>query len=181
MIVMIPIFMALIAAAAWVAYSSLVAQIVVREFEVALVYRKGRYVATLSPGLYREFRPWTTWQLVDTRLSIVTVPGQEILTADNVGLKASLVLGYEIEDAARAIHTVESYADLLYAQAQIAVRDVVASREAEKLVASRVEMNVALLEAVAPAAASMGIKVRRVEIKDVMFTGEMKTLFASVV
>src|SRR5262249_36619406 len=184
MIVTIPIFMMVLAGAAlaaWPLYSTLVARIVVREFEVALLYFKGRYVATLTPGLYRKLRPWTSWQLVDRRLSMTTVPGQEILTSDNVGLKASLLLAYEIDDAARAIHTVESYADFLYAQAQIAVRDVLAARGAEKLVAGRVEMNAALLEAIAPAAAAMGIKVLRAEIKDMMFAGEMKTLFASVV
>ena len=172
---------AMAAFAAIVAWQRLVSRVVVREFEVALLYRHGRLVRSLGAGLHRVFRPGASWTRLDRRVLVVTVPGQDVLTADTVGLKISLHIAYAIEDPERALHAVASYGEFLYAQAQLALRDLVASMEAEKLLAGRARMNEALLTAVGAAVGTIGLRVDRVEVKDIMLPGDLKGIFASVV
>src|SRR4051794_3292107 len=73
-----------------------VRKFIVPEGFCGLLYRHGKSLHRLSPGRHRFWRGGYTMQLVDLRQTILTVAGQEVLTADNVGLKISAVLTFQI-------------------------------------------------------------------------------------
>ncbi len=151
------------------------------EYQRGLLYRGGKYRKVLPPGRHWIFRLWESVTKVDVREEIVTIPGQEVLTADNVSVKTSLALRFRVEDPALAVNRMAHYRDALYLAAQIAARNIVGSLEVEELLAKRAEIGKRLLEDCRPAAKEMGIGLIAADIKDVMFPGELKNIFAQVV
>lgn len=119
-------------------------------------------------------------QLVDMRKTMLTVAGQEVLTADNVGLKISTVLSYQIIECETAVHTVQDYVAHLYNAVQLALRKVVAGQTVEALLNHRLDIGKELLALVQPEAEKIGIQVHAVEVKDVMFPGDLKRAFSEV-
>jgi regulator of protease activity HflC (stomatin/prohibitin superfamily) len=143
-----------------------------------LLYRHGRYQHRLSPGIHRFWKRGHTVQLVDMRQVLLTVPGQEVLTADNVSLKLSAVLTYQIVSPEQALHDVQNHWERLYHAVQAALRTVVAGVDVETLLLKRAGLAPRLLELVQPETDKLGIRAVAVEVKDVMFPAELKRAFA---
>lgn len=158
-----------------------VRRVIVHEYEAGLLYRSGRFRRRLAPGAYVLLTPWSEIAMLDVRRRVVTVPGQEVLTADNVGLKVSVAVTFEVADPVRAVHGAQSYEEALRVAVQLALRAAVAAANVDELLARRVEIGGALRAAVAPSAEPIGLRVHAVEVKDVMFPGELKKIFAEVV
>ena len=106
--------------------------------------------------------------------------GQEVLTADNIGLKLSVLVTYQVNDPAKAAHDTQNWQGDLYNSAQIAARTVLSGVAVEALLGQRLDIGVQLLARVQPEAAKIGIHVHGVEVKDVMFAAELKRAFADV-
>ena len=157
-----------------------VRRIVVRESHVSLLHRNGRFVRELAPGRYFVWRPGTTCETFDRRRQSIAIPGQEILSKDNIGLKTSLVVSYKIDDARLAVEKVQSFVRELYTAVQLAMRDALAQRNIDDILEARSAIGAELFPVVAEAAAEFGLTVHAVEIKDVMFPGELKRIFAEV-
>lgn len=163
------------------AYKALLRKTVVSEAHVGLYYYNGRFARVLMPGRYWHLRTPSKVDMVDMRKRVVTVPGQEVLTADNVGVKLSVAVTYEVEDAAQAAHAVQDYAAALYTSVQLALRTAVASTTAEDLLQKRLDVTETMSPPVAQDAAAIGLRVHKLAIKDVMFPGALKQIFAEVV
>lgn len=145
-----------------------------------LLYHKGKFAEVLAAGRHIRWGRFYTTRLHDLRKTSFLVNGQEVLTADNVGLKASLLVTYHIADAAKATHETQNYITDLYNAAQVALRAVVSGVAAEALLAQRFELGAQLLARVQPEAAKIGLNVLAVEVKDVMFAADLKRAFADV-
>ncbi len=164
-----------------VAGKALFRRVIVHEYEVGLLYRRGRFVRTLRAGLHRISAWRSEITIVDMRIRTTVVPGQELLSADNVGLKVSLVLSYSVELPHTALHSVQNYVDSLYASSQLALRAVVARSKIDELLERRTEISSEVAAQLSGAAARIGIKLHSAEIKDIMFPGELKKIFSEVV
>ena len=155
-------------------------KIVVLETSRGLLYKNGRLRRVLEPGAYWVM-PWgLDWQLVDRRQRVMTVPGQEVLTGDNIGVKISLAVRYRVADPEKAVHVVEDYADSLYALTQIALRAVVSDVISEDLLGQRVVIGAHILDRVRAAATEFGVQLDATEVKDVMLSGDLKRAFSAV-
>src|SRR5262245_21699214 len=100
---------------------------VIFEFQKGLMYKKGAFVKVLGPGMYRFLKRNTDIQIVDIRRALLSMPGQEILTKDNISLKLSLCGFFEITDPVKAKHQSQNYLNEFYNHAQVALRDVISS------------------------------------------------------
>ena len=178
-VVIVLVLLAAIAGAALVA--RLVDRVVVYDFERALRYVNGRLDGVLEPGAYRAFRPRTTIRKVDVRPAFVSVPGQEVLSVDGVTLRVSLAAEHELVDPVKAINEVEDYRSSLYLTLQLALREIVGTTQIDELLEHRAEIGPKLLELAAPRVEELGVKLRSVDLKDVMFPGDLKRTFAQVV
>jgi regulator of protease activity HflC (stomatin/prohibitin superfamily) len=118
--------------------------------------------------------------LIDLRKTSMLVAGQEVLTADNVSLKLSLLVTCQITDPAKAAHETQNWVSDLYNNAQLAVRSVVGGVAVEALLNQRLEIGAQLLTRVQPEAAKVGVNVLAVEVKDVMLAADLKRAFADV-
>jgi regulator of protease activity HflC (stomatin/prohibitin superfamily) len=172
---------AALAAAALVLFRQLFEQITIYEFQRGLRYRQGRFDGVLEPGQYWLSRRSTMVTTIDTRPRFISVPGQEVLSNDSVSVKVSLAAEFAVEDPAKAINDVEDYRDALYLTLQVALREIVGQAEIDELLEKRDEVGRRLLEAAGPAVQEFGLKLTSVDIKDIMFPGPLKKVFASVV
>src|SRR5262245_53297793 len=98
-----------------------------------LLYEDGRFLRVLEAGRYRLPRRGGLFglfgrarkveiRLVDVRERDLTIKGQEILTADKVSLRVSILVQFRVADPRAALHEVENYQDRLYSDVQLAAR-----------------------------------------------------------
>jgi regulator of protease activity HflC (stomatin/prohibitin superfamily) len=153
---------------------------IVSEGHVGLLYHKGKFVRVLAPGRHVHWGRKFTTRWVDVRRASILVPGQDVLTADNVGLKLSLLVTYQVADPAKATHETQNWSSDLHNAAQLALRSVVGGVAVEALLNQRLEIGAQLLARVQPEAVKIGVNVLTVEVKDVMFPADLKRAFADV-
>lgn len=155
--------------------------VIVYEYERGLKYRKGKFVGVLNAGRYWVFSRATTINKVDIRPKFISVPGQEVLSADSITLKVSVTARFEIIDPNLAVNKIENYTEAFYAIVQLAIRDIIGSMKIDEILEQRPAINQKLMELTAGKAEELGIKIQLIGIKDIMFPGELKKIFAKVV
>ncbi|MEN3931151.1 SPFH domain-containing protein [Microvirga sp. W0021] len=133
------------------------------------VERFGRYSRTLGPGLglivpYIE----KIGQRVNVMEQVLDVPSQEAFTKDNAGVTIDAAAFFQILQPARAVYEVSNLYQALLVLSMTNIRTVVGSMDLDQLLSHRDEINDRLLKVVDSAAEPWGVKVTRVEIKDII-------------
>jgi regulator of protease activity HflC (stomatin/prohibitin superfamily) len=145
--------------------------IVLRDHERAVLRIDGRVAEVLAGGRHRlpRRRPGRRVDVerVDLRLRWLVLPGQEVAAADVPGVRVSVAVHWRVTDPVTFLDVAVDAVESLRLAAQVAVRDVFATRDVADLVAARPELSAALLAAVAPEAVALGAEVQRVEVRDV--------------
>src|SRR5689334_7706871 len=90
----------------------------VPEGYVGLLYHNGKFVEVLNAGRHIRWGLHYSLDPQDLRKASVLVAGQDVLTADNVGLKLSLLVTYQVTDAVKAAHETQDWQGDLYNAAQ---------------------------------------------------------------
>ena len=158
-----------------------VKRITVLEYEKGLRYVEGKFKTVLEPGQYWYLPFFTIIQKLDVRPRFVSITGQEVLSADGVTLKVSLAANFEIVDADVAINKVQSFQEALYLELQLALREIVGSADIDTVLNTRNALSTKLLDATEPKVKNLGLKLISVNLKDIMFPGKLKDIFAQVV
>jgi regulator of protease activity HflC (stomatin/prohibitin superfamily) len=153
---------------------------IVPEGYAGLLYRKGVFVELLGPGRHIRWGRFWTLDAADTRKAYLPIAAQEILTADNVSVKLTLMVAYQVTDPVKAAHATQRWHDDVYNAAQAALRAVIGGIASDALLAQRVNIAAQLLERVQPQTAPVGVTVQAVEVKDVMLPADLKRAFAEV-
>lgn len=155
--------------------------VVVYEFERGLRYARGKFRGIVAPGFYWSIQPLSEVRKVDIRPVFAAVAGQEVLSSDGVALKVSLAAKYEVADPAVAINKVENFRDALHVELQLALRQIISGMPIDDLLAARQQIGAKLQEIVAAKIPALGLTLLSVEIRDIMFPGELKKIFTQVV
>lgn len=158
-------------------------EVVVRPYERVLVYADGELVDVLTAGRFalNIFGRELELMRVDLREQELQVTGQELMTLDKVTLRLNLVLKYRIADPVAAVQATDNLRDALYAEVQLASRAEVAGVTVDALLEGRTALARKLVEIVGARAKEWGVEVVRLEIKDIVLPGEMKTLLNRVI
>lgn len=155
--------------------------VTVYEHQRGLRYDRGRLVGTVEPGHYRFWTSRTSIRMLDVRVRHIVVPGQEILTTDGVTVRVSLAASYEFADVTRAVNAAQSYEEALYTELQVGLRKLVGGATVDELLQERNDYGTRLLAECAPAAEALGLRLAQVDLRDLMFPGDLKRVFAQVV
>lgn len=150
------------------------------DYQSGLLYRNGIFQRKLSAGRY-----WTWWPnqsiiVHDMREQVLTVPGQEMLTADNLTVKASLIVRYRVGDALKVQSAATEFYSLFYGDAQVVLRRAIAVRPLEAVLAERGEVGVAILADLRPQVERLGLEVLSLDIRDLTLAGEAKRAYADI-
>ncbi len=154
--------------------------LLVPQGHAGLLYQRGEFVEVLRTGEHIRWGRKFTLGVADLRKTSLLVAGQEVLTSDNVGLKTSLLVTYQVIDPVKAAHETQNWQGDLYNAAQIAFRAVAGGVTLETLLGQRLDIGTQLLARVQPDAAKVGISVTAVEVKDVTLPNDLKRAFAEV-
>ena len=166
--------------AALVAATS-IQRIIVVDGREALLYRGGRFVRVLTAGTHWVFG-WKIGKVeLDIREANLTVVGQEVLTADQLTLKISVVLRYQLIKTELALRSVQNYIEQLHLAVQEALRTTVATKKLDELLTQREQIVEAMTPLVTEQAERVGAKVLRLTLRDFMLSGELKQAYADTV
>ena len=170
----------LIATAVAAAWRALVRGTVVYDGHRGVRYRRGVLAEVLEPGLHRTWRPHSRVELVDVRPQYQKVAGQEVLTGDGIGLKVSLAAVYQVVDVRTAVTSSASFQQAAYLVLQLALREIVAARSIDEVLSQRGEIGAQLVDVASAPLAALGLRLQSADVKDVMFPGELRRVFAQV-
>jgi regulator of protease activity HflC (stomatin/prohibitin superfamily) len=149
---------------------------VVQQYEKGVLYRWGRVQPqVIEPGL-SFIRPiGDRLQKVNMQIIAMTVPAQDGITRDNVSVRVDAVVYFRVVDAIKATVNVQNYMSAISQQAQTSLRSIIGQSEMDQLLAERDAVNRELRRIIdEPTEGPWGVRVERVEIKDVSLPEGMK-------
>ncbi|WP_377809565.1 SPFH domain-containing protein [Azospirillum sp. A29] len=133
-----------------------------------IVERLGRYQETLHPGFNVIFPVISSIRAkVDMRETVVDVPSQSVITKDNAAVTADGVLYFQVLDPMKATYEVNDLQRAIQTLAMTTTRTVMGSMDLDELLSQREAINANLLRAVDEATASWGVRVTRIELRDI--------------
>jgi regulator of protease activity HflC (stomatin/prohibitin superfamily) len=157
--------------------------VIVPEHSVAVLHVDGKVEKLLQAGLHAfwKFRRDVRAEVVDLRLQVMEVAGQEILTRDKVTLRVNLNAGYRVSDVLTAFAKHAKPQDFLYKELQFGLRAAVGTRTLDELLENKGVIDEVVEAHIRRRIAGFGLEVESVGVKDIILPGEMKVILAKVV
>jgi len=147
---------------------------ILREYERGVIFRLGRVLAQpKGPGVILVFAPLDRIVRVSLRIDTLEVPGQDVITRDNISVKVNAVIYFRVIDPRLAVLEVSNF---LYATSQLAqttLRSVLGEVELDELLSQREKLNVRLQSILDQHTSTWGVKVTAVEVKQVDIAEQM--------
>jgi len=149
---------------------------IITQYEKGIVFRFGRALPGIrQPGL-TWVNPFTDrLRKVNMQIIAAAVPSQEAITRDNVTLRVDAVVYYRVIDPVKAVINIQNYTFAVSQVAQTSLRSVIGQSTMDQLLSERDKVNTHLKDVIdEPTEQPWGIRVERVEVKDVSLPESMK-------
>jgi len=149
---------------------------VITQYEKGIVFRFGRALPGIRGAGLTWVNPFTDrLRKVNMQIIAAAVPAQEAITRDNVTLRVDAVVYYRVVDPVKAVINVQNYTFAVSQVAQTSLRSVIGQSNMDQLLSERDQVNAHLKDVIdAPTEQPWGIRVERVEVKDVSLPESMK-------
>lgn len=164
-------------------------EIIIKDTHRGLWYEDGVLIKVLTAGRYvipaAHWFPWkrrprVEIEIVDVRERDLTIKGQEILTADKVAIRVSILVQFRVTDPRAALHEVQNFEERLYSDVQLAARRSLASMTLEEILTNRNRLSEDILTDVKESAAGYGAAIGRADVKDLVFPGNLQEIMNRV-
>jgi regulator of protease activity HflC (stomatin/prohibitin superfamily) len=163
--------------------AGVIAFAVVEAHEAGLLMVDGELKERLPPGRHAFWQVGRTVKItkVDLRPQPLEVTAQEILTKDRVGIRVTLTAFTKITDPEKAALATADVSGTLYRLVQFAIREAVATRTLDEILAARDTIDLEVRAFVAERARALGAEVGEIGVKDVILPGDVRELLNKVV
>jgi regulator of protease activity HflC (stomatin/prohibitin superfamily) len=151
---------------------------IVNEYQRVVVFRLGRLVAARGPGLVLIIPIIERAVRMDLRVVTLDVPPQDVITRDNVSVKVNAVVYFRVLDPNKALVNVENFMFATSQLAQTTLRSVCGQAELDDLLAERERINEKIQAILDADTDPWGIKVTKVEVKQIDLPQEMQRAIA---
>ncbi|TRY64324.1 hypothetical protein TCAL_04633, partial [Tigriopus californicus] len=154
---------------------------VVQEYERAVIFRLGRLLSggSRGPGIFFVLPCIESYQKVDLRTITLSVPPQEVLTKDSVTVSVDAVVYYRVSNATVSVANVENAHHSTRLLAQTTLRNILGTKNLHEILSDRESISGSMQAALDDATEPWGIKVERVEIKDVRLPVQLQRAMAA--
>ncbi|WEX11148.1 slipin family protein [Chelativorans sp. AA-79] len=140
---------------------------ILREYERGVVFTLGRFTGAKGPGLILLVPFVQQMVRVDLRTLVLDVPGQDVISRDNVSVRVNAVIYFRVIDPENATIQVEDFMMATSQLAQTTLRSVLGKHDLDEMLAERDKLNADIQEILDKQTDAWGIKVANVEIKHV--------------
>ena len=156
---------------------------VVEAHEAGLLFVDGKLIERLPAGRHAFWAVGRTVKIqkVDTRPTPLEVTAQEILTKDRVGIRVTLTAFTCVVDPEKAALATSDVANTLYRLVQFAIREAVATRTLDEILAARDTIDREVRAFVTERAGALGVEIGEIGVKDVILPGDVRDLLNKVV
>jgi regulator of protease activity HflC (stomatin/prohibitin superfamily) len=152
---------------------------IVQQYERGVVFRLGRVLPDVrEPGLRVIIPVIDVMRKVDLRVITMPVAAQKVITKDNVSVDVSAVAYYHVMDPTKSLVEIENVAVATNQIAQTTLRNVVGQHALDEILASRTKLNAAIEGILDNVTSPWGVKVGRVELKDIELPETMQRAMA---
>ena len=151
---------------------------IVQDYERGVTFVLGRLIGAKGPGFFWVPPLLTQMIKVDLRIITLQVPPQEIITRDNVTIKVTAVVYFQVINPTLAVTNVANYVEATMQIGQTTLRNVLGQSELDELLANRAKINTELQTIIDDYTEQWGIKVTAVEIKDIELPSTMQRAMA---
>ncbi|TAJ44901.1 SPFH domain-containing protein [Methanofollis fontis] len=148
--------------------------VIVQPYEQGLQIRLGKYVGRLNPGFRWVIPLITIVEKLDLRTTVMDVPSQEVITKDNSPTNVDAIVYTRVVDPEKAFFEVSNYRMATVALAQTSLRGIIGDMELDEVLYNRELINTRLRDILDRETDQWGVKVERVEIKEVDPVGAVK-------
>ncbi len=151
---------------------------IIREYERGVVLTLGKFTGVLQPGLNFVIPIIQTVYVIDTRITTVDIPKQEVMTRDNVPVYINAVVYMRVEDPVKAVLKISNYYYAVAQYGQTALRDVIGNRDLDDLLVNREKIAEEIKQLVDKETAEWGIDITAIKIQDITLPDNMKRAMA---
>ena len=157
-------------------------KIVVKDGEVCLLYFDNRLERTLSPGTYFfwNYGREVSGKIFDLKFKQLEISGQEILTADKVGVRLNVVCTYRIKAPERLVGLVDQVSSQLYTCVQLILREYIGRYRLDELLAQKEAAAALVREKLKEKEDFYCVELADVGIKDIILPGEIRDIMNTV-
>ena len=151
---------------------------ILNEYERGVIFRLGRCIGQKGPGIIFVIPLVDRMVRVSLRTVVFDVPPQDVITKDNISIKVNAVIYFRVVDPKKSVIDVE---DFLYATSQLSqttLRSVLGQAELDELLSSRDKINDHLQTILDQHTEPWGVKVSKVEVKNIDLPKEMQRAMA---
>jgi regulator of protease activity HflC (stomatin/prohibitin superfamily) len=151
---------------------------IANQYQRAVVFRLGKLRGMEGPGLYWII-PFIEWQkMVDIRTITIAVDKQETITKDNVPVLVTAVIWYSVTDPARAVVEVSMVDQSVVQVALTTLRNIIGRHSLDEVLKDQEQLGAAMRQAIDTATEPWGVKVSRVEMRNVEIPESMQRAMA---
>ena len=151
---------------------------IANQYQRAVVFRLGKLQGIRGPGLYWII-PFVEWQrTIDIRVITASVDQQETITRDNVPVKVTVVIWYAIVDPIRAVIEVRDVDGAVIQVALTSLRNIIGRHTLDDVLKDQEQLGITMRQAIDTATEPWGVKVTRVEMRNVEIPESMQRAMA---
>lgn len=153
----------------------------VSSYEKGILTVNGKFERVLEPGKYYFwYGKNAVVNHVDTRIQLLNINGQEILTQDKVNIRINLIVNYRVTDWVRAVMELSDYEEHIRIKAQLALREYASKHKLDEILEAKEEISSYVYEKLKEKEVELFVEIKEAGIKDIILPGEIRNIMNTI-